>query len=146
MLIVLVDRGQEHDRDALGLLAGADQLGGLIAVHAGHVDVEQDDREFALEEMAQRLLPGIGEHDLGDILDHRGHREQVARIVVHHQHARLGRGRGAGRTGDRRVRHRPQVAAPCRTGAAACCGFSRARAIQTRSKASIRSISTGLAM
>ena len=56
MLGFLIDRRQEDDRDALGLVAAADDLGGLIAVHAGHVDVEQDDREFALEEVPERFF------------------------------------------------------------------------------------------
>jgi hypothetical protein len=32
---------RKHDRDALGLLARTDDLGGLVAVHAGHEDIEQ---------------------------------------------------------------------------------------------------------
>jgi len=61
VLGLLVDRRQEDDRDALGLLAAADDLGGLITVHPGHVDVEQDDREFALEQVTKGLLAGAGD-------------------------------------------------------------------------------------
>ena len=69
MLGFLVHRRQEDDRDALGLVAAADDLGGLVAVHAGHVDVEQDDRELALEQVPQRLLAGPREHDVAEILE-----------------------------------------------------------------------------
>ena len=98
MLLLLVHRGQEDDRDALGLLAAADDPGGLVAVHARHVDVEQDDRELALEQMAQRLLAGGGDLDLGEVLEHGADGEQIVLVVVDDEHprARLRRRVGVG--------------------------------------------------
>src|SRR3546814_17101577 len=78
MLGFLVDGREEDDWDALRLLAVADDLGGFVAVHSRHVDVEQDDREFALQEMAKRLLARGRRDDVGDILQHRLDGEQVA--------------------------------------------------------------------
>ncbi len=43
--LVAEDRGQEDDRNVTRALAGPDQLGRLVAVHARHVQVEQDDGE-----------------------------------------------------------------------------------------------------
>ena len=116
MLFFLVHRGEEDDRDALGLLALADDAGGLVAVHARHVDVEQDHRELALEQMAQRLLAGAGDHDLGQILDHGADGEQVVLVVVDDQdraarsaRRRLGSGRGRRRQLRRCARRRARV-------------------------------------
>ena len=136
----------------------ADDLGGLVAVHPGHVDVEQDDRELALQQVAQRLLARSGDDDLGDVLEHGRMREQVALVVVDDQHPRaLGRPRPATpappsaerlrlRLADglgarsRLFRRRRRVDAP------ALRRRSRDRAIHTRSSASSRSMSTGLAI
>jgi hypothetical protein len=61
---VALGRGQEDDRDVARPLTGLDQLGGLDAVHARHLDVEQDHREVADEHLAQRLLAGVGLDDV----------------------------------------------------------------------------------
>jgi hypothetical protein len=58
LLALLVDGGQEDDRDARGALAALDELRRLEAVHPRHLDVEQDRRVVAVEQQAQRLLPG----------------------------------------------------------------------------------------
>ena len=58
--------GDEDDRRVRRALVLADQRGGLEAVDVGHVDVEQDHRELALQHLAQRLgarahaAPGSG--------------------------------------------------------------------------------------
>jgi hypothetical protein len=168
MLGLLVDRRQEDDRDALGLLAVADDLGGLVAVHAGHVDVEQDDRELVLEEVAQRLLAGPRLDHLADILEHGADGEKVALVIVDDEDARpLGRflpHRGEGSSRLRRAARLLAHAHPYSAASAVCWGragffrraaagvrarslpTSRARAIHTLSKASSRSMSTGLAI
>jgi hypothetical protein len=82
-VIVVAERGHEDDRHALGALALANELGGLEAVHAGHVDVEQDYGEVVVEQAAQRLTPGIGADDgLPKLLEHRLERQQLVRLVV----------------------------------------------------------------
>ncbi len=155
MLGFLVDRRQEDDRDALGLLARADDLGGLVAVHPGHVDVEQDDRELAPEQLAQRFLARIGDDHLADFLEHGRDREQVALVIVDDQHARAieRRVRRAGAAVGKQLRLRlangwahvhfiplrqPSWSVPPPP--------SRDRATHTRSSASSRSMSTGLAI
>ena len=148
MLFLLVDRGEEDDRDALGLLAAADDLGGLVAVHAGHVDVEQDHRELALEEMPQRLVARRGDLDLGEVLEHGADGEEIVVVVVDDQHPRARRRRRI-RLGDRggvRVgrTHLPwhvhAVTPPpsARAAAGPCAGRPRLRVlpIHTRSRAS----------
>jgi hypothetical protein len=53
-----------------GLAARADELGGLEAVHARHVHVEQDHRALVVEQPAQRLLArGSGDDVLLQLLE-----------------------------------------------------------------------------
>ena len=155
MLGLLVDRRQEDDRNALGLVAGADDLGGLVTVHSRHVDVEQDHRELALEQVAQRFLAGTGEDDLTQVLEDGRDGEQVAIVVVDQQHARavdLGRRDRLLLRAQRRRGFLPRVgssaysAASSGTGVAAAAADSRARATHTRSSARRSSMSTGLAI
>ena len=47
--------GDEDDRRVRRVLVLADEARGLQAVDVGHVDVEQDHRELALQHLAQRL-------------------------------------------------------------------------------------------
>ena len=46
---LLADRGEEDDRDVLRTFARLDQPRRLEAVHPWHLDVEQNEREIALE-------------------------------------------------------------------------------------------------
>ena len=70
----------------------------------GHEDVEQDDRELALEQVAQRLLARRRRRPTSaEILEHGADREQIALVVVDDQHARA---RSSGSLGARRVRRR----------------------------------------
>jgi hypothetical protein len=50
LLALLVDRGQEDDRDLRGPLAALDELGRLEAVHARHLDVQQDRGVVAIQQ------------------------------------------------------------------------------------------------
>ncbi|SRR5260221_10729959 len=88
VLRLLVHRRQEDDRNALGLVARADHPGGFVAVHARHVDIEQDDRELALQQVAQRLLARAGENDLAEILEYGCDGQQVALVIVDEEHSR----------------------------------------------------------
>jgi hypothetical protein len=154
MLALLVHRGEEDDRHALGLLARADDLRGLIAVDAGHIDIYQDHRELAPKELAQRFLARIGDDDVGDVLEYRTDREQIALVIVDDEHPGaildgfgVGHERGLGDpgiSGRGKLRAHPQFGSA--TIAPAARDASRARAIHTRSSASSRSMSTGLAI
>ena len=155
MLGFLVHRRQEDDRDAFGLLALADDLGGFVAVHAGHVDVEQDDRELALEEVPERLLAGTRGNNVANILKDALHGEQIALVVIHEKDTRtLGSQRRFRRLSIPNRLHRQisglnahsYSAASIRMGVASAAACSRERATQTRSSASSSSISTGFAM
>src|ERR687888_156390 len=67
---VLADRRQEEDRDVPRALPLLDQLGGLEAVEARHLDVEEDDRELLLEPVAERLEDRLErEQVLGAVVD-----------------------------------------------------------------------------
>ena len=74
----------------LGSSSLADQARRLKPVHAGHVDVEQNDREIVFQHVPQRLAPGVGADDvLVQILEDRLQREQLLRPVVDDQDAGL---------------------------------------------------------
>ena len=154
MLGFLVDRRQEDDRNALGLITVADDLGGLIAVHSGHVDVEQDDGELAFQQVPKGFLARPREHDFADVLEHRRDREQIALVIVDQKHARaIGSGAATGSSFARRATgisptgpFIPHSAASSGIGRAAAADASRARATHTRISASSSSMSTGLAI
>src|SRR5919198_2710368 len=80
---VLADRGQEEDRDVPRPLPLLDQLRGLEAVEARHLDVEQDDRELLLEQVPQGLLARHrGDEPVAERLEDRLQREEVVGAVV----------------------------------------------------------------
>ena len=86
LLLLLVDRGQEDDRDVLGLRPLLDHLGGLEAVHVRHLDVEQDHREVVMQQPLERLLAGPRlDHVDRQRVEHRAQRQQVLRLVVDDQ-------------------------------------------------------------
>ena len=142
MLGLLVHRGQEDNRDAGGLLALADQAGGLIAVESGHEDVEEDDREIFLEQAAQRVAPGGSGHHRCDRAQNFSQREQVPLVIVDNQDA--GRMAGGLTHIDRQFAH----AAAIEDAVAVAWPGSvarpiRDRSIHTRTSANSRSMSTG---
>ena len=67
-----------------------DQLGGLKAVQARHLDIQQDHREVvSLQQPAQRLLTRLGGDELlAEWLEDRRQREQVLGTVVHQEKSR----------------------------------------------------------
>ena len=110
-----------------------DQLRGLEAVHARHLDVEQDDREVVAQERRERLVARVREHELvAERLEDRLERDEVLGPVVDEQdvraprlaHAlspgdadRAGRGRaGSGRCRRAAARRRRRVAASAAAG------------------------------
>jgi uncharacterized cupredoxin-like copper-binding protein len=81
---------QEDDRRVGALLAAAYVAGGLETVHSRHVDVEQDDGEFALEHALQRFLTRLcGDDVLSQLGERAGERDQVGRPIVHDEDAGL---------------------------------------------------------
>ena len=65
------------------LVARAHELRGLEPVHAGHRDVEDDQREVLLEQAAERLDSGVREHELAAERRERGlDRDEVGLVVV----------------------------------------------------------------
>jgi hypothetical protein len=160
--VVLVHRGEEDDGHVAGALARANERRRLVAVHARHQHVEQDDREVVLEKLLERILAGADGDDLADILHHPFHGVEVMLVVVDDQDARavIRRGRRPGlRTGCGGVlrRSRAKLAdghySPAGAAAGtAGCQLSLAafvcdgeRAIHTRSRDRSRSMSTGFA-
>ena len=86
--------GDEDDRRVRRALVLADQLGGFEAVDVGHVDVEQDHRELALQDFAQRLASGADEHQvLPQVFEHGAEDQQLLCQVVDDQDVRLVVGR-----------------------------------------------------
>jgi hypothetical protein len=81
-----VDRGDEDDRRALEARMLVDHARGLEAVHAGHVDVEQDQRELLLHQPLERVHAGTGlDQAFAQRLQDRAVREQPSRLVVDQQ-------------------------------------------------------------
>ncbi len=73
----------EDDRRVRGTLVLPDQCGGLETVDVGHVDVEQDHGEFAVQHLAQGLAAGIDEHEvLPQVFEHRAEDQQLLGQVV----------------------------------------------------------------
>ena len=89
-LVALEDRvvlprqaGDEDDRRRAVASARAHEPRGLEAVHAGHRDVEDDQREVLLEQARERLDAGPREHQLAAERRERGlDRDQVRVVVV----------------------------------------------------------------
>ena len=146
VLGLLVDRRQEDDRDARGLRALADQLGGFVAVHPGMNTSSRMTAKSSLSSARSASRPDVDADHFGQRLEHLGQRQQVALVVVDHQDARCaGFGSDAGvrrfrvmLQHDRSGRLRRGALRPRRLGAL----FERP--IHTRISASNRSMSTGL--
>src|SRR6266508_437446 len=60
LLLVLRDGRDEDDRNVLRPFALLDQRSGLEAVEIRHLDVEQDDRDVVLQELAEGVHTGVG--------------------------------------------------------------------------------------
>ncbi len=89
VVALLVDRGQEDDRQVLRVLSAADVLRRLEAVEPGHLHVQQREREVLLEQALQRLLARAGLHDpVAQGVEHGAQRHQVLRQVVDDQDVR----------------------------------------------------------
>ena len=81
------ERRDEDDRRVAGLLALANQVRGLEAVHFGHLHVEEDDGEIVVEQPLQGLHPRLGADALDvSVGEHRLERDQVVRLIVDEEH------------------------------------------------------------
>jgi hypothetical protein len=84
--VAAVIGGQEDDRRVARALALADERGGLVAVEVRHRDVEQDQREVAGEDLAQRgATRRRANEPVRRIREDRFERQQVLLVVVHEQ-------------------------------------------------------------
>jgi hypothetical protein len=81
-------RREEDDRRVFRLPALADERRGLEAVHAGHVDVEQNHGEVVAQEAPERVLsrPG-GDHSVTERGQDRFQGQELVRAVIDHEDA-----------------------------------------------------------
>ena len=89
-------RRDEDDRNVAAARPLLDQAGGLKPVQARHLDVQQDEREVAPQELPERLLArGGGDQLVPERGEDRLQRHHVRGVVIHQQDAgALRRGRG----------------------------------------------------
>ena len=74
-------RGDEDDRRVRRALVLADQRRGLEAVDVGHVDVEQDDRELAPQDLRSASLPERTQTMSCPSPEHPGDQQLLGQIV-----------------------------------------------------------------
>ena len=85
----------EDNRGVLGALPLAHHRRGLEAVHAGHVDVEENDRELLPQELAKSFASGLrGDDVLAKLGKKSREREQLLGAVVDRQDVDLFVGEG----------------------------------------------------
>ncbi len=90
VVIRIVDRADENDRGCLRTRTLANESGGLEAVQAGHVHVQQDDRKILAEQHAQRIIAGTRGHEiLLQALEHRDERQHLVGPIIHEEDVRL---------------------------------------------------------
>jgi hypothetical protein len=80
----------EDDRDMPGFLSASDELRRLKSVQAGHLHVEQNDGELALQQLTQRLLTGLRLHQ-GQVESFKDspERKAIGRFVIDQQYLRM---------------------------------------------------------
>ena len=85
---VPAERGEEDDGDGAGALALLDERRRLEAIQPRHLHVHEDDGEVTLEEELQGLLAAGGAHQLlPERLEDGLERQEVRRVVIHHEDA-----------------------------------------------------------
>ncbi len=81
-------RRDEDDRNVAAARPLLDQAGGLKTIQAGHLDVQQDEREVAPQEVPKRLLAGGGRDQLvSERGEDRLQRHHVRGVVIDQQDA-----------------------------------------------------------
>jgi len=90
--VICVGRDQDDGRvPCVAVLT--QELGSLQPVHAGHVNVEQNEGELLVEHALQRLFAGLRHNDLGvQALEGRAVNHAFLRQVIDDQNSRPGRG------------------------------------------------------
>ena len=89
VVIVFEDLREENNGDPLRALLAAHQLGQLIPVHVGHLDVQNGQRELVVQARDQRLVPAGGAHEVHvEVFQDSLKRDQVARFVIDEQNLR----------------------------------------------------------
>lgn len=79
--------GHEDDGNVPTPVVAAKAMGYLVAVHPGHLNIEQDDGERLSREQLERFVAGTCTHDGAlHFLQHCRHRVQVGRTVVDCKH------------------------------------------------------------
>ena len=88
----LFHRRHHHDREVAEARVRGQGLQHLVAVHLGHLDVEQDQIDRALAQDTQGLDPVLGERDrVPQLLERAPEEQPVHPVVIHHQEV-AGRG------------------------------------------------------
>ena len=135
----LLHRRHHHHRDVAEARVGGERLQRLVAVHLGHLDVQQDQIDAALAQRLQGLAPVLGEGDrVAELLQRAPEEQPVHPVVVDHQEVAGRRVTRGGHVGALPARGRPsrtrrrarssRSAAPSRLPARAIASSSRARA------------------
>jgi hypothetical protein len=85
---VTVECGDEDDRREARRRHGLDVARDLVAVHPGHLDVEDDDGEVLVQHVLERLRGVVGTHEAhAERLERRLEGEEILGTVVHQEHA-----------------------------------------------------------
>ena len=87
-ILVLAPAGQGDDGGPLQAGLAAEPAADLVAVHAGHADIEQDELGAEVDRLAQGGRPVVGHADLlpGQLQQHAQAHGRV-NVVVHDQYA-----------------------------------------------------------
>ena len=81
--VLFVVGGEEQDRDPGGPRAAPDQCSDLVTVHAGHLHVEENQREVFAQAPPEGLLRRIHEDEVeAGLVEHLRGSEQVASVIV----------------------------------------------------------------
>ena len=120
--LVAVVRGDEDDGHVCRALPAADHRRRFQAVHPGHVDVEEDDRELVLQHLPQRFLAGSRRDEvLAELFQDRAIDDVLVGAIVDKQDVRpvlrqlvgLRGSRHRGQSADRRRAALNDGATPC---------------------------------
>ena len=86
--------GEKDDGRVPGAVLGTEEPGRLEAADPRHQHVKQDDGELVRLQMLEGFLAGAGFHEVvAQVVEQRPQREQVGRVVIDQEDARLRLGR-----------------------------------------------------
>ena len=85
-----MSRRYENDRDLAGVGVVARVPRDLVAVHLGHLHVQEHHRKFLFEQQAERFIAGTGSHELtGHPSQYPFERRQIGFHIVDQEHLGL---------------------------------------------------------